>query len=189
MTPEKRVAKNAAIKKSMKETRDRHSHMLCRTYEVKIDSSHLNEEQKKHLAMLFIEAKWLYNASIDLPKEQRDRNAKSVAVKVGDHFEDRQLLHLGADMKQDVVDQIAHSAKSLSTQKANGRNVGKLKHISECDAVPLRRYGTTYRVDFANKTVAIQKMRNPDAASTAGGCILAGELIASLEMPSLKFIF
>ena len=33
-------------------------------YRVKIDISHLNEAQKTHLKMLFVEAKWLYNDAL-----------------------------------------------------------------------------------------------------------------------------
>ena len=31
---------------------------------MKIDISHLNEAQKEHLKMLFVEAKWLYNDAL-----------------------------------------------------------------------------------------------------------------------------
>ena len=36
---------------------------------MKIDFSHLNEAQKKHLKMLFVEAKWLYNDTLTFLKD------------------------------------------------------------------------------------------------------------------------
>ena len=61
MTEEERLAKNNRIRERSQETKHKRKSQACRVYRVKIDISHLNEQQKTHLKMLFVEAKWLYN--------------------------------------------------------------------------------------------------------------------------------
>ena len=53
--------KSEAIKASLKATRAKRKTQICRVYEVKIDSSHLNQATKDHLNRLLLEAKWFYN--------------------------------------------------------------------------------------------------------------------------------
>ena len=121
-------SKNLTIRNTMKETRERRARMLCRVYEVKIVSGKLSREKKDHLEALFLEAKWLRNS--ELAKDDislMDRNAATANIKVGDHFEVRELTHLGSQMKQDVVDQIKSDVKGLAAAKKKGRKVGKLK--------------------------------------------------------------
>ncbi len=51
----------AAIKESLRATREKRKTQQAKVYEVKIDKSHLNNEQLTHLNRLFLEAKWFYN--------------------------------------------------------------------------------------------------------------------------------
>ena len=64
MTEEERLAKNNRIREQGKQTREKRKGQVCRVYRVKIDISHLNEAQRVHLKMLFVEAKWLYNDAL-----------------------------------------------------------------------------------------------------------------------------
>lgn len=156
------TSKNLAIKNTIKKTRERRSRMSCRVFEVKVVRGKLSHEKKEHLDALFREAKWLRNS--ELSKDDIslfDRNAKLAVIKVGEAFEERDLTHLGSQMRQDVVDQLKSDARSLAALKSHGRKVGKLKFKSFCNSVPLRQYGTTYRIDFENNTISIQGFRKP----------------------------
>ena len=64
MIEEERLAKNNRIREQGKLTKEKRKRQVCRVYRVKIDISHLNEAQRTHLKMLFVEAKWLYNDAL-----------------------------------------------------------------------------------------------------------------------------
>lgn len=86
--------KNASISNTIKNTRERHTNMICKTYEIKVVTSKLSCVQREELNAAFREAKWLRNDIIsDL--EHANRNAKIVNVKIPDGFEERELTHLG----------------------------------------------------------------------------------------------
>ena len=90
--------KNASISNTIKNTRERHANMICKTYEVKVVMSKLSCVQKEELNAAFCEAKWLRNDIVsDL--EHANRNAKTANVKTPDGFEERELTHLGSQMK------------------------------------------------------------------------------------------
>ena len=76
-------AKNQRIKESLRDTKERHSSMNCRVFEVKVVSSKLNRTQKDSVNALFREAKWLRNAYI--AGESVIDN--TVPVKAGDTIE------------------------------------------------------------------------------------------------------
>ena len=71
MTEEERLAKNNRIREQGRQTREKRKSQICRVYRMKIDISHLNEAQRVHLKMLFVEAKWLYN---DAPAFTHEHN-------------------------------------------------------------------------------------------------------------------
>ena len=153
-----KAAKNKQIKESMRATKARHGEMRCRVYEVKVVKNKLSKQKKDSLDQLFREGKWLRNSELAKGYDNMDRNAKVATVKVGDVFEDRPLVLLGSQMKQDIVDSIKRDIRGLATKKQQGKKVGRLKFKSYCNSIPLRQYGTTYRIDFANHTVSIQNM-------------------------------
>ena len=64
MIEEERLAKNNRIRKQGKLTKEKRKRQVCRVCRVKIDISHLNEAQRTHLKMLFVEAKLLYNDAL-----------------------------------------------------------------------------------------------------------------------------
>ena len=59
------VAKNRQIRKTRMETIARHRKMVCKTYELKVDRSHLSNETLESLRMLLLESKWFYNDMLE----------------------------------------------------------------------------------------------------------------------------
>lgn len=150
--------KNASISNTIKNTRERHANMICKTYEVKVVMSKLSCVQKEELNATFREAKWLRNDIIsDL--EHANRNAKTANVKTPNGFEERELTHLGSQMKQDIYDKVKSEIKGLATKKRRGKKVGHLKFKSVCNSLPLRQFGTTYKIDFNLNRIKVQKIK------------------------------
>ena len=150
--------RNINIANSIKETKERHSHMDVKTYEVKVVTSKLSNAKKDDINALFKEAKWLRNSHLaDFKNATRD--AKTANVKVKDSIETRPLTHLGSQIKQDIYDNIKSNIKSLSTNKAKGAKIGKLKFKSVCNSIPLRQFGTTYKIDFNKNRIKIQNIK------------------------------
>ena len=122
MTDEERLAKNNRIREKGKETRQKRKSQICRVYRVKIDISHLNEAQKTHLKMLFVEAKWLYNDALTFMNDH-DINDYNTSIRTVHGLDkDRQpvtheLEYLGSQTKQSVIQGIKHSLKGLATLK------------------------------------------------------------------------
>lgn len=154
------MSKNDDIRKSIRETRDRHAGMVCRVFELKVVRSKLSRAKRDMLDTYFREAKWLRNAVIGSGNPHAfDRCPSKVPVKVGDAFEERELTLLGSQVKQDIVDGVRSELKGLATKKRKGYKVGELKFKSYCNSIPLRQYGKTYVIDFEKSTVGIQNMR------------------------------
>ena len=150
--------KNINIKNSIKETRERHSKMDVKTFEVKVVTSKLSIAQRDDINALFKEAKWLRNSHLaDFKNAKRD--AKTANVKVKDHIEVRQLTHLGSQIRQEIYDNIKSNIKGLSTKKSKGEKVGRLKFKSVCNSIPLKQFGTTYKIDFNKNRIKIQNIK------------------------------
>lgn len=150
--------KNASISNTIKNTRERHANMICKTYEVKVVMSKLSCVQKEELNATFREAKWLRNDIVsDL--EHANRNARTANVKTPDGFEERELTHLGSQMKQDIYDKVKFEIKGLTTKKRQNKKVGHLKFKSVCNSLPLRQFGTTYKIDFNSNRIKVQKIK------------------------------
>jgi len=155
-------SKNNKIKETQKATKERRKGMVCRVFELKIIKNKLNKAKLGHLNSLYREAKWLRNAVIGSDDIFGfDRDAKSVLVKVGDAFEERSFEVLGSQMKQDIVDGVKTDIGNLSKSKTAGNKVGALKFKSFVNMIPLRQFGTTYRIDFDNNTITIQCLKSP----------------------------
>jgi putative transposase len=76
-------SKNEIIKVSLKATKARRTQQRCRVFEVKLDSSHLNQHTQAQLKRLFLEAKWLYNHILSQPNVcEVDYKLTAVPVKV-----------------------------------------------------------------------------------------------------------
>ena len=152
--------RNINIANSIKETKERHSHMDVKTYEVKVVTSKLSHAQEDDVNAVFREAKWLRNSHI-ADFEHADRNAKTANVKVKDNIEIRPLKHLGSQIKQDIYDNIKSNIRSLSTNKKKGKNIGKLKFKSVCNCIPLRQHGITFTIYTEKNRIKIQNIKKP----------------------------
>ena len=150
MTEEERLAKNDKIREHGRLTREKRKSQVCRVYRVKIDISHLNEAQKTHLKMLFVEAKWLYNDVLTFMNDH-DINDYDTSIRTVHGLDkDKQpvtheLEYLGSQMKQSVIQGIKHSLKSLSALKKHNRTVGSLRYKSDYEAINLQQHYVTYR--------------------------------------------
>lgn len=151
--------KNMQIKNSMKETRKRRSSMLCKVFECKVVSNKLNQKQKEQINQYFREAKWMRNYCVADVNDNARRNAHAVEIKVGDHFETRELQVLGSQVRQDIFDGVKANLKTLSSLKEKGRKVGALTFKSYCNSIPLRQFGTTYRID--GNYIKVQNITKP----------------------------
>ena len=156
-----RETKNRRILRSWRRTVKRHRSMVCKTYELKVDISHLSKETLETLRRLFLEVKWFYNhliASGDL--FHADYKVKVVRVKNREkRLEERELRHLSSQMRQEIIDRAKDSIRGLSQLKKNGHRVGELKFKSRVGSIPLKQYGVTYRV--RNGKVSIQNIKQP----------------------------
>ncbi len=150
MTEEERLAKNNRIREKGKQTKQKRKSQVCRAYCVKIDISHLNEAQKLHMKMLFVEAKWLYNHALTFTKEHDINDYDTKILTVNGLDKDRQpvtheLQYLGSQMRQSIIQGIKHSLKSLSTLKKHNHKIGALRYKSDYKSINLQQYGVTYR--------------------------------------------
>jgi len=141
------VTKNERIKVTLKDTKARRKHMLCRVYTVKLDRSHLNKDSLTRLKRLFLEAKWLYNYCVAHPYVFAiDDTITAVSVKVKDQFEMRQLRQLSSHMRQSIIISTQQNIHGLARLKAKGHKIGRLKFKSYVNSIPLKQYGNTYKI-------------------------------------------
>ena len=61
-------------------------------------------------------------------------------------LEEKELQHLGSQMKQSVYTDIISNLKTLSTLKKKNKPVGKLKYCSEYRCINLKQFGVTYKI-------------------------------------------
>ena len=148
--------KNLKIKESGKVTRERHSQMDCRVISAKVQENRLSEAKLEKLRRCFHEAKWLYNAVVATDSLSLD-NTKNVQVKVKDHFEEREIRCLSAQMKQSVIESVKTNISNLSKAKKKGLRVGKLQFKKECNEINLKQFGHTYAIKGKNK-IRVEKI-------------------------------
>ena len=150
MTEEQRLAKNSRIREQGRQTREKRKNQICRVYRVKIDISHLNEQQKTHIKMLFVEAKWFYNDALTFMNDHDINDYDMTVQNVQGLDKDRQpviheLQYLGSQMKQSVIQGMKHSLKSLSALKKHNHTVGSLRYKSDYVSINLQQHRVTYR--------------------------------------------
>ena len=150
MTDNERLAKNKRIREQGKLTREKRKKQICRVYRVKVDTSHLNEQQLLHLKMLFVEAKRLYNDALTfmIDHDINDYNIKTRTVHCLDKDHTpvtHELEYLGSQMKQSVIQGIKHSLKGLASLKGSNHKVGRLRYKSDYESINLQQHRVTYR--------------------------------------------
>lgn len=121
--------------------------MTCKVYQVKVDHSHLSQPTTNYLERLFREAKWFYNYCLSQTDiNDADTTLKTIQVKIGDDFEDRELTTLRSHFKQGIKTRLFGSLASLAALKKNGHKVGRLKYKKEVNSIPLKEHNNTYYV-------------------------------------------
>ena len=170
MTEAERLEKNNRIREKGKETREKRKSQVCHVYRVKIDFSHLNEAQREHLKMLFVEAKWLYNDALTFMNDYDISDYDTKIVTVHGLDKDRNpvlrpsvthdLQYISSQMKQSVIQSIKSSLKTLSSLKKNNHKVGGLRYKSDYASINLQQHQTTYRF-YDEKHIGIQGFSKP----------------------------
>ena len=169
MDQEAHLAKSKAIAETRKATKAKRKTQICKVREMKVIKNKLSKEQAEHLRLLFLEAKWFYNYMLANPSLRNDIGAKLkvVSVKLPDGtFEQRELKHLGSQMKQSIASGINQSIKALAKLKAKGiQQPGALKFKSQLTTIELKQYGGTpkisgtHRIDRELNKIFIQGLK------------------------------
>jgi putative transposase len=152
------VNKAEKIKRALQETKERRKGQSPAVFQLKLQN--LSKEKEEDLRRAFLEAKWLYNWLVsDTQRLQLPANkVRSVEVKVGEVFENRELLLLGSQVKQEIADRLRDNLKALARLKEKGHKVGSLKYRPFVNSIRLKQYGITYTLDRDKNQVRIQKL-------------------------------
>ena len=155
--------KNKQISLTMAATRRRRATQVCKTIKFKVDKSSLSKEQAIALKMLFVEYKWMYNYILgqdvdifhfDYKKlsdiTKKDKTGADVSVKI---------QYAGSSIRQAVLEHISNAIKALAASKKRGRQVGKLRFMSECNSINLKQYGKTHYI--IGSKIKIQGIKKP----------------------------
>ena len=149
--------KSDKISKSIRDTRERRKSQTCISYELKIDISNLSTNKINNLNRIFLEAKWFYNYILSEDDiYNQDYRINKVKIKVKDHYEDRDILLLSSQMKQEIIDKTKDSIKGLSNSKKNGNKIGRLHFKKRIYSIPLKQYKNTYNI--SGKYIKIQRI-------------------------------
>jgi len=152
------MTKAERIKNTLWETKERRKALRPVVFQLKLQN--LSRKKEEILNRAFLEAKWLYNwlvadlTRLDLPINK----VNTVEVKVGDVFEERLLIVLGSQVKQEIADRLKDNLRVLVRLKEKGYHVGKLKPKRFVNSIPLKQYGITYSLSFSRNRVRIQRL-------------------------------
>ena len=147
LSKEQILERNKLIRENGLKTRMKRAKQICKTFRFKIDYNNLNKQQKEHIKMLFVEAKWIYNYLIsqddiysfnykDLNQvTHKDKNRNDI---VSD------IQYVRSSVKQELITQIINQIKGLSKLKKKGHKVGKLRFKSEFNSIKLKQYNVTH---------------------------------------------
>jgi transposase len=135
--------------------------MSCRTYELKIDRSHLSEAMSETLNRLFLEAKWFYNDIVSKGVSHADYKNKVVEVLTRERKSERRALrYLSSQMRQSIIDRARWSIVGLAVSKQKGRRVGNLRFKSRVNSIQLKQYGPAcFTFELIGDKVRIQNIR------------------------------
>jgi len=152
------MTKAEQIKNTLRETEQRRETQKPVVYELKVQN--LTNKKEELLKRAFLEAKWLYNwLVLDTERLNVPANkVKVVEVKAGEVFEQRELVVLGSQIKQEIADRLKDNLRALAKLKENSRKVGALKPKRFVNSIPLKQYGVTYSLDLTRNRARIQKL-------------------------------
>lgn len=140
--------KNLQIKQSLKNTAEKRKNQQCKVVICKFQNNHLSKDKKNYLTRLFLEAKWFYNWVLSREDVFKvDYKEKDIVILNKDkQQEKRNLIYLSSQMRQAILSRIQANIKSLSTNKKNGKNVGKLNFVSYVSSIPLKQNNNTHKI-------------------------------------------
>jgi len=93
-------------------------------------------------------------------KPYADYKVKTVQIKVGDAFQEREIQVLSSRMKQALIKRLYDNVRGLAELKKKGVKVGRIKFVKVVHLIPLMHYGVTYWVKKDNKMIHIQGVGN-----------------------------
>jgi putative transposase len=148
------------IKQTMQANKIRRVGMDIKVFEVKIDESHLSKNKLFLLKSCFIQAKWLYNNIIaqnsifnfDCKTQTIDVAVFNEETQKCDKIENRPLS-IGSQIKQSIVKRAIQNVINLSKAKKKGIKTGRLKFVKEVNCIPLKQFGTTFKIKNENNIV------------------------------------
>lgn len=152
------MTKAEQIKLTLQKTKERRENQRPVVFQLKLQN--LSKKKEENLKKAFLEAKWLYNWLVsDIKRLEYSINKiDRIEIKVGENFEERDLVILGSQIKQEIADRIKDNLCSLKKLKQNGHKVGTLSPKSFVNSIPLKQYGITYKINFNCNRVRIQKL-------------------------------
>lgn len=162
MTQEERLEKNKRISESKRSTIERHSSMLIKTFDVKIQWNTCSKVQKEALERVFLEQKWLKNYILNwsrIPENKINKfdiKQKTITKKNAKmENEEVTLQYLSSQAKMALVGRLYSNIKTLHTLKSKGKKVGHLKYSKEETVIGLVQPGISYQIK-SSKRVKIQ---------------------------------
>ncbi len=152
-------AKTKQILATKATTRERRKSLVCRTYDLKIDSSHFNATTKAWFSRVFLEAKWLYNYILATGVVGFDTKIKIVTILNKERQpEQRELASLGSQAKQGILERAIDNCVGLKESKKRGRHIGALKFKSVVNSVPFKQFGSDFRI-VSDNHIELQKLK------------------------------
>ncbi len=146
------------IKRALQETKERRKGQRPAVFQLKLQN--LSREKERDLRRAFLEAKWLYNWLVsDTQRLYFPANkVREVEVKTGAGSENRELLLLGSQVKQEIADRVRDNLKALARLKKKGHKVGALSYRAFVNSIPIKQPGVTYTLDRSRNRVRIQRL-------------------------------
>ena len=144
------MTKSETIKNTLKETKLRRKFQVCKSFELKFDSSHIHTKKLNELNLLFLESKWLYNHILSTSKSNNIFLFDTKINKVNTLDKDKNpvtkdLNIIGSQIKQSILSRMLDSICSLAKLREKGYKIGKLKFKSKVNSIPLKQYDITYK--------------------------------------------
>ena len=159
--------KNRQIAETMKATLERHSNMVCKTFEVKVRENKLSKLQKETLTVIFLEGKWYWNYILSLYKENHenriskfDTKIKSITKKDKDMNDvPYEIKYLSSQMRQSIVSRMLANIKTInSLTKLGKQKGGELGFQKENTIIDLKQYGNSYKI-ISKNSIHIQGIK------------------------------
>ena len=144
------MTKSETIKNTLKETKLRRKFQVCKSFELKFDSSHIHTKKLNELNLLFLESKWLYNHILSTSKSNNiflfDTKINTVnSLDKDKNPTTKDLNIIGSQIKQSILSRMLDSICSLAKLREKGYKIGKLKFKSKVNSIPLKQYDITYK--------------------------------------------